>query len=112
MTIPLLTTPSGEKYGKSAGNAVWINEGHTSSVRRNGLRGRHVMHNVTHVVCACACMLRSTRCTSTSYTHRTSRWRRCCGCSQPSHAVTSTRLSPHTKLSPTAALHSDFWRGK
>lgn len=24
MTVPLLTTPSGEKFGKSAGNAVWI----------------------------------------------------------------------------------------
>lgn len=25
ITVPLLTTPSGEKFGKSAGNAVWIN---------------------------------------------------------------------------------------
>ncbi|ANB15537.1 tyrosine--tRNA ligase MSY1 [Sugiyamaella lignohabitans] len=24
LTVPLLTTPSGEKFGKSAGNAVWI----------------------------------------------------------------------------------------
>ncbi|KAF8739981.1 tRNA synthetases class I (W and Y), partial [Rhizoctonia solani] len=24
-TVPLLTTPSGEKFGKSAGNAVWVN---------------------------------------------------------------------------------------
>lgn len=24
ITVPLLTTPSGEKFGKSAGNAVWI----------------------------------------------------------------------------------------
>lgn len=25
LTVPLLTTPNGEKFGKSAGNAVWIN---------------------------------------------------------------------------------------
>lgn len=30
LTIPLLTTSSGEKFGKSAGNAVWLDEGMTS----------------------------------------------------------------------------------
>ncbi|WVW78116.1 tyrosine-tRNA ligase [Kwoniella bestiolae CBS 10118] len=30
MTIPLLTTSSGEKFGKSAGNAVWLDEARTS----------------------------------------------------------------------------------
>lgn len=30
LTIPLLTTPSGEKFGKSAGNAVWLDSGLTS----------------------------------------------------------------------------------
>ncbi|KAG8906668.1 tyrosyl-tRNA synthetase [Tulasnella sp. 403] len=30
LTIPLLTTPSGEKFGKSAGNAVWLNPSLTS----------------------------------------------------------------------------------
>jgi tyrosyl-tRNA synthetase len=29
-TVPLLTTPSGEKFGKSAGNAVWLDETQTS----------------------------------------------------------------------------------
>lgn len=29
MTIPLLTTSSGEKFGKSAGNAVWLEETRT-----------------------------------------------------------------------------------
>jgi tyrosyl-tRNA synthetase len=29
MTIPLLTTSSGEKFGKSAGNAVWLDESRT-----------------------------------------------------------------------------------
>jgi len=29
MTIPLLTTSNGEKFGKSAGNAVWLDEGRT-----------------------------------------------------------------------------------
>lgn len=26
LTTPLLTTPSGEKFGKSAGNAVWLDK--------------------------------------------------------------------------------------
>ncbi|KAG8746993.1 tyrosyl-tRNA synthetase [Ceratobasidium sp. 414] len=30
LTVPLLTTPSGEKFGKSAGNAVWLDSGMTS----------------------------------------------------------------------------------
>ncbi|KAL1407002.1 tyrosyl-tRNA synthetase [Vanrija albida] len=30
LTIPLLTTASGEKFGKSAGNAVWLDEARTS----------------------------------------------------------------------------------
>lgn len=30
ITTPLLTTPSGEKFGKSAGNAVWLDETLTS----------------------------------------------------------------------------------
>ncbi|CEL60841.1 tyrosyl-tRNA synthetase [Rhizoctonia solani AG-1 IB] len=29
LTIPLLTTPSGEKFGKSAGNAVWLDSNMT-----------------------------------------------------------------------------------
>ncbi len=30
VTLPLLTTSSGEKFGKSAGNAVWLNADKTS----------------------------------------------------------------------------------
>lgn len=30
LTVPLLTTPSGEKFGKSAGNAIWLDEEMTS----------------------------------------------------------------------------------
>jgi tyrosyl-tRNA synthetase len=30
ITIPLLTTSTGEKFGKSAGNAVWLNQQMTS----------------------------------------------------------------------------------
>lgn len=30
-TVPLLTTSSGEKFGKSAGNAVWLDKSQTSS---------------------------------------------------------------------------------
>lgn len=31
LTVPLLLTSSGEKFGKSAGNAVWLDRGMTSS---------------------------------------------------------------------------------
>lgn len=30
LTVPLLTTPSGEKFGKSAGNAIWLDPSLTS----------------------------------------------------------------------------------
>ena len=30
LTVPLLTTSAGEKFGKSAGNAVWLNQNMTS----------------------------------------------------------------------------------
>lgn len=30
LTTPLLTAENGEKFGKSAGNAVWLDEGRTS----------------------------------------------------------------------------------
>jgi tyrosyl-tRNA synthetase len=30
-TVPLLTTPSGEKFGKSAGNAIWLDKEQTST---------------------------------------------------------------------------------
>ena len=30
VTMPLLTTSTGEKFGKSAGNAVWLDENMTS----------------------------------------------------------------------------------
>lgn len=33
LTVPLLTTQSGEKFGKSAGNAVWLDSSKTSHVR-------------------------------------------------------------------------------
>lgn len=31
LTVPLLTTTSGEKFGKSAGNAIWLDRSMTSS---------------------------------------------------------------------------------
>jgi tyrosyl-tRNA synthetase len=30
-TVPLLTTAAGEKFGKSAGNAIWLDREMTSS---------------------------------------------------------------------------------
>lgn len=38
-TVPLLTTPSGEKFGKSAGNAVWLDEDQTSVFDLYGVSG-------------------------------------------------------------------------
>jgi tyrosyl-tRNA synthetase len=32
LTVPLLTTPSGDKFGKSAGNAVWLDPRKTNNV--------------------------------------------------------------------------------
>jgi tyrosyl-tRNA synthetase len=37
-TVPLLTTPSGEKFGKSAGNAVWLDKEQTSVFDLYGVR--------------------------------------------------------------------------
>lgn len=31
LTVPLLTTSSGEKFGKSAGNAIWLDRSMTSA---------------------------------------------------------------------------------
>lgn len=33
MTVPLLTNSRGQKFGKSEGNAIWINKTRTSNVR-------------------------------------------------------------------------------
>lgn len=40
ITTPLLTTSTGEKFGKSAGNAVWLNPGLTSIFDFYQVRGR------------------------------------------------------------------------
>jgi len=44
ITTPLLTTPSGEKFGKSAGNAVWLDENLTSvfDFYQAGLHALHI----------------------------------------------------------------------
>jgi tyrosyl-tRNA synthetase len=36
-TVPLLTTPSGEKFGKSAGNAIWLDKELTSVFDLHGV---------------------------------------------------------------------------
>ena len=38
LTVPLLTTSSGEKFGKSAGNAVWLDRSMTSPFDLYGVR--------------------------------------------------------------------------
>lgn len=37
LTTPLLTTSSGEKFGKSAGNAVWLDQASTSPFKLYGV---------------------------------------------------------------------------
>ncbi len=46
-TVPLLTTSSGEKFGKSAGNAVWLNSVMTSvyELYQVGAALIHLWHN-------------------------------------------------------------------
>ena len=38
LTVPLLTTSSGEKFGKSAGNAIWLDSNMTSAFDLYGVR--------------------------------------------------------------------------
>lgn len=38
LTVPLLTTSSGEKFGKSAGNAIWLDANLTSPFDLYGVR--------------------------------------------------------------------------
>ena len=38
LTVPLLTTSSGEKFGKSAGNAIWLDRTMTSPFDLYGVR--------------------------------------------------------------------------
>lgn len=38
LTVPLLTTSSGAKFGKSAGNAIWLDKGLTSTFDLYGVR--------------------------------------------------------------------------
>jgi len=42
LTVPLLTTASGEKFGKSAGNAVWLDSGLTSAFDLYGVSGGRI----------------------------------------------------------------------
>ena len=43
-TVPLLTTASGQKYGKSEGNAVWLDDKMTSPFVLYGVRTRQYTH--------------------------------------------------------------------
>lgn len=41
LTVPLLTTASGEKFGKSAGNAIWLDPSMTTPFDLYGVRCSH-----------------------------------------------------------------------
>ena len=46
-TVPLLTTSSGEKFGKSAGNAIWLDKDMTSPFDLYQVRYLHLVMNLT-----------------------------------------------------------------
>lgn len=50
ITVPLLTTSSGEKFGKSAGNAVWLDRSMTSPFDLYGVRLIHHSSGINVVV--------------------------------------------------------------
>lgn len=43
ITVPLLTTASGEKFGKSAGNAIWLDKNLTSPFDLYGVSTPHIL---------------------------------------------------------------------
>ena len=49
LTVPLLTTASGEKFGKSAGNAVWLDRNMTSSFDLYGVSTDLVEHSSSYM---------------------------------------------------------------
>lgn len=62
LTVPLLTTSTGDKIGKSAGNAIWLDEQMTSLFDLYGVcielcDGRNVidLNIVFHSHCRCRC---------------------------------------------------------
>lgn len=52
VTVPLLTTASGEKFGKSAGNAIWLDRTLTSSFDLYGVSNSLTMPNKTTLLTA------------------------------------------------------------
>ena len=46
LTVPLLTTSSGEKFGKSAGNAIWLDLKMTSSFDLYGVWPRFYLYPI------------------------------------------------------------------
>ena len=49
ITVPLLTTSSGTKFGKSAGNAVWLDADMTSPIDLYGVRSRLPLYRVRSI---------------------------------------------------------------
>lgn len=55
LTVPLLTSSSGEKFGKSSGNAIWLNRSMTRPFDLYGVStpGHHISHHIDpHLVSA------------------------------------------------------------
>lgn len=57
-TVPLLTTASGEKFGKSAGNAVWLDAGMTSPFELYQVSRHGVNHILSLTLNSSGCELR------------------------------------------------------
>ena len=59
LTVPLLTTSSGEKIGKSAGNAVWLSAEKTSCYNFYQVRHAFIIYMYMYLcvrVCLCVCV--------------------------------------------------------
>ncbi len=77
-TVPLLTTASGEKFGKSAGNAIWLDKDMTSSFELYQVSFKHnqlelISYN-THYFATVLSTFRGCRCRAlpqTLYLHST-----------------------------------------
>jgi tyrosyl-tRNA synthetase len=46
VTVPLLTTASGEKFGKSAGNAIWLDKNLTSPFDLYGVSSTYLLTRI------------------------------------------------------------------
>ena len=95
-TTPLLTAPSGEKFGKSAGNAIWLDKDMTSTFELYQVRSPRLssLRHVTHPPCSSSFAPPTIRWSATSSSLPSSRYPK----SLPSWK-SSTKIPPGESLS-------------